>query len=200
MSQQSNELERREPERSCVGCREPGTKEELERFIYHDEVGLVYDLRKKAPGRGAYLHPVATCVEQAGRKGGFSRAFKRPVPIDAHKLIEEMRQGIFRRLQESLRVAFRAQHLFIGATAVADAMKNDRAALVVLASDASEGTRAKFSSNAQRKTLTVRQAMTGEQLGAVFGREFVALVAVAPFAGVAAIGRDIDSLERLKAF
>lgn len=200
MSQEIDELDGRGPERSCVGCRAPGAKEELERFIYHDEVGLVYDLRHKAPGRGAYLHPCPACVEQAARKGGFSRAFKRPVPIDAAKLTEELRTGILRRLQERLRVAFRAQQLFIGATAVADAMKGERAALLVLAKDASEGTRAKFSANAQRKAVAVREAMAGEQLGAIFGREFVALVALAPLAGVAAIGRDIDSLERLKAF
>ena len=181
-----------------MSCREPAQKEDLERFIYHEEGGLIYDLRQKAPGRGAYVHARRECLLGAAQKGGFSRGFKTKVQVDADTLIDDVCIGIRRRLQEGLRVALRSQKLFLGGTAVAEAVKSDQVALLLVARDASESTRHKFSSNAERKGIPVRQTLSGEELGALSGRAFVAVVAVAPSRCLAGIRRDIDIKEHLE--
>lgn len=180
-----------------MSCREPALKQDLERFVYHEEAGLIYDLRHKAPGRGAYVHARRACILDAAQKGGFSRGFKTKIQVDAETLLADVRAGIHRRLQEGLRVALKAQKLYLGGTAVAEAVKADQVGLVLVARDASEGTRHKFSSNAERKAILVRQTLSGEELGAISGRAFVAVVAVASSRCLARIRRDIDKLEQL---
>jgi predicted RNA-binding protein YlxR (DUF448 family) len=193
------EVSSEQPERTCVSCREKAQKDELERFVYHDEAGLIFDLRRKAPGRGAYVHARPECLQRAAEKGGFARGFKRSVQVDAQKLLDDVRFGVRRRLQEGLRVALRSQNLSIGGTAVGEAVKSEQVAMLLIARDASESTRRKFASNAERKSIPVRQALTGEELGALCGRAFVAVLAIAPSRCLAPIRRDIDKLEQLGA-
>lgn len=180
-----------------MSCREPAQKANLERFIYHEEGGLIYDLRHKAPGRGTYVHARRECLVDAAQKGGFSRGFKTKVQVDADTLLDDVRIGIHRRLQEGLRVALKSQKLYLGGTAVAEAVKLGQVGLVLVARDASESTRHKFSSNAERKGISVRHALSREELGALSGRAFVAVVAVAPSRCLARIRRDIDNVEQL---
>ncbi len=70
---------RHEPRRTCVACREEGTKDELIRLVRGPD-GVAVDVTGRASGRGAYLHRSAGCVEEARKKGGLARALKAPVP------------------------------------------------------------------------------------------------------------------------
>ncbi len=186
--------------RMCVGCRQNAPKEDLERFIYHDEVGLVFDLRRKAPGRGAYLHAAPDCIRKAVERGGFARGFKRRVVADPDELLTDVIEGIRRRLEEALRVALQSQNLVVGARAVSDAIKLDQVGLLFLAADAGQSTRGKFASNADRKSIPVCEKLTGEKLGATVGGDFVAVLGVAPSRPLASIRRDLDKLAQLNAF
>lgn len=185
--------------RMCVGCRQNAPKEDLERFIFFDEAGLVFDLRRKAPGRGAYVHAAPECIQQAVERGGFARGFKCRVVADPDELLADVSAGIRRRLDEGLRVALQSQNLRVGARAVSDALKLDQVGLVLLAADAGKSTRSKFASNADRKNIPVCQGLTGEELGAVLGGDFVAVLAVAPSRPLAMIRRDLDKLAQLNA-
>jgi len=68
-----------------VGCRVRADKPDLLRVVVIDG-RLVPDLRGTLPGRGAYLHPTAACLEQAVRRRAFNRAFRGPGPYDAAEL------------------------------------------------------------------------------------------------------------------
>lgn len=188
-----------QPERMCVGCRQNAPKEELERFIFHDEAGLVFDLRRKAPGRGTYVHADPGCIRKAVEKGGFSRGFKSRVVADPDELLGDVTHGIRRRLQEGLRVALQSQNLTVGSTAVSEAIKHDEVGLLILATNIGESTRRKFESNADRKNIAVSHALTGEELGALSGRDYVAVCAIAPSLPLARIRRDIEKLAQLNA-
>ena len=65
----------REPERSCVGCRERAPKAELLR-VARTPAGVRVDPLGDAPGRGAYVHRDPTCVAAALRKGALASALR----------------------------------------------------------------------------------------------------------------------------
>jgi uncharacterized protein len=64
-----------EPERSCVGCRERAPKADLLRIARTSE-GVRVDPMGSAPGRGAYVHRTAGCVNAALRRGAIARALR----------------------------------------------------------------------------------------------------------------------------
>ncbi|MET9858872.1 YlxR family protein [Streptomyces smyrnaeus] len=77
------------PQRTCVGCRERTDKDVLLRVVL---IGgsLIPDLRGRLPGRGAYVHSVPSCLEQAVRRRAFNRAFRGPGPFDLADLREHV--------------------------------------------------------------------------------------------------------------
>ena len=50
-------------------------------------------LGKQAEGRGAYVCGCADCVALCRKKRGFSRAFKREVPVGVYDKVEELLGG-----------------------------------------------------------------------------------------------------------
>ena len=69
---------RREPLRTCVGCRRRAPQVELVRIARTLDGGLVVD--RAAPGRGAWLCAgQPACLEAAERRKAFDRAFRAPV-------------------------------------------------------------------------------------------------------------------------
>ncbi|MEU6526013.1 YlxR family protein [Streptomyces sp. NPDC046924] len=73
------------PERTCVGCRERAVKRELLRIVAIEDA-CVPDPRGTLPGRGAYVHPVPVCLDQAVRRKAFPRALRVPGPLDVKAL------------------------------------------------------------------------------------------------------------------
>ncbi len=66
---------RREPDRTCVGCREKAPKRVLLR-VARTAGGVLVDPAGKLPGRGTYVHRRSECVEAAARRGALSRALR----------------------------------------------------------------------------------------------------------------------------
>jgi predicted RNA-binding protein YlxR (DUF448 family) len=61
--------------RTCVACRKRASRAELLRVVLHDD-RLIADDRAVLPGRGAWVHPTAQCLERAVSRGAFPRALK----------------------------------------------------------------------------------------------------------------------------
>ncbi|MFF3622438.1 YlxR family protein [Streptomyces sp. NPDC002467] len=77
------------PERTCVGCRERAAKSDLLRIVaIGDE--CVPDQRGTLPGRGAYVHPVVVCLDQAIRRRAFPRALRSTGALDTAELHKAM--------------------------------------------------------------------------------------------------------------
>ncbi|MFA5891663.1 MAG: YlxR family protein [Actinomycetota bacterium] len=64
---------RREPLRTCVGCRRVRPKSEMTRLVARDG-SIVEDPEGRAPGRGAYVCPGAECRDRA--RGRLVRALR----------------------------------------------------------------------------------------------------------------------------
>ena len=64
------------PERTCVGCGGKAGQPELVRLALV-EGRVVLDGERRG-GRGAWLHPLESCLERAVRRKAFARAFRQP--------------------------------------------------------------------------------------------------------------------------
>ncbi|MER6227444.1 YlxR family protein [Streptomyces sp. 900105755] len=73
------------PERTCLGCRQRAAKTELLRIVAVEDE-CVPDPRGTLPGRGAYVHPVQVCLDQAVRRRALPRALRAPGPLDVKAL------------------------------------------------------------------------------------------------------------------
>ncbi|HEY0812154.1 MAG TPA: YlxR family protein [Pseudonocardia sp.] len=69
------------PVRTCVGCRTRSPADGLLRVVAVNGV-LTPDLRRRLPGRGAWLHPVPECLHRAERRSAFLRALRIAGPLD----------------------------------------------------------------------------------------------------------------------
>ncbi|MFL6136182.1 MAG: DUF448 domain-containing protein [Frankiaceae bacterium] len=72
-----------------MGCRERAPKSILLRVVVVGDA-VVPDHRGRLPGRGAYLHPVAACLESAVRRRALARALRVAGPLDAGPLHEHV--------------------------------------------------------------------------------------------------------------
>ncbi len=87
-------MQRKIPQRQCMGCRERKEKRELIRVVRSPEGELSLDFRGKAPGRGAYLCPNAVCLQKAIRSKSLDRSLKVEIPQEIYqKLQEQMEVG-----------------------------------------------------------------------------------------------------------
>ena len=72
---------RKQPQRTCVGCRTVQDKRNLIRIVRTPVDGIQIDLNGKLHGRGAYLHDQKECWEK-GLKGSISRALRVELTTD----------------------------------------------------------------------------------------------------------------------
>nr|WP_152649104.1 YlxR family protein [Demequina flava] len=63
--------------RTCVGCKETAPRSVLMRLVLDGDRVIVDETATK-PGRGAWLHPDATCLDLAHRRRAFGRALRSP--------------------------------------------------------------------------------------------------------------------------
>ncbi|TXD43719.1 DUF448 domain-containing protein [Lujinxingia vulgaris] len=189
------------PQRTCVGCREVGEPAGWERFVYVEGHGLIHDVRRKAPGRGVWVHADPHCLQKALERGGFQRSLKRRVELpQLSELLAQLREGARRRLNEALQIALRARATTPGQTFVKEAMRNDTIVVLILASDAGESTRTKFTTNAQRKGIDVIELWTGDELGQMAkGQAYVSVIGVEAGPHAERIVKHWKSLEALSA-
>jgi predicted RNA-binding protein YlxR (DUF448 family) len=72
----------REPVRTCVACRQEAGKGALVRVVRRPDGTAALDRSGREPGRGAYLHSDAACVEIARKRRALERSLKATVSPD----------------------------------------------------------------------------------------------------------------------
>jgi predicted RNA-binding protein YlxR (DUF448 family) len=80
------------PVRTCVGCRQRATATELLRVVAVEQdagqFSVLPDPARRAPGRGAYIHPAPACLALAERRRAFGRALRATGVLDTGRLSE----------------------------------------------------------------------------------------------------------------
>lgn len=165
--------------RTCVGCNETDAREALLRVVLLGEPPvLTPDIRRRAPGRGASVHPRRACLEAALRRGGFRRAFRRELRAgEGDALARSARLQYARRADGLLLAAHRTRRLSVGADSVRDAIASGEATLVIVAADAGS-VGARVVSSAERAGMACVRFGDKEHFGRLLGRDAVAVLAL----------------------
>lgn len=161
-----------------MGCRQTAPRAELLHFVLAgDPPTVVPDVRHRGHGRGASVHPRYRCLQDAVRKGGFKRSFKRDLELSAPQLAGWAREQYLRRVEGLLVAALRAGKIVLGTDAVREAMQQGNVELLVIAEDAA-GRRDELTATAER--LGRRCVVFGdkERLGGLLGRASLGVLAV----------------------
>jgi len=75
-----------EPVRTCLGCRARADTSALLRIVALDGE-VVPDPSATLPGRGAWVHPTAGCVESAAKRRAFGRALRVTEALGTERLL-----------------------------------------------------------------------------------------------------------------
>ncbi len=87
-------MQKKIPQRQCMGCRERKEKRELIRVVRSPEGTVSLDFHGKAPGRGAYICPDSACLKKAIRSKALERSLEVPIPEEIYaRLEQEMEAG-----------------------------------------------------------------------------------------------------------
>ena len=161
--------------RRCIATGTIGDRSRLLRFVVHPSGELVLDVASRLPGRGLWLTPRREILESAITRRLFARSARRPVAIPPG-LADRVENMLVQRCCDLIGLARRAGLAVAGVEKVCEAVRAEKAGLLVLALDGAEGGRRKMRSFG--RDLPAVMVLTAAEMGAIFGRDHVVNVAI----------------------
>jgi hypothetical protein len=162
--------------RTCAGCRTTTDPGELVRAVFGPSGEAVPDLSGSGFGRGAWVHPRKTCIEQALPRG-FSKSTKSAIQTSPREFVAALAAQAERRAYSLIGSAFRARKAAAGSTAVRDAFNAGQVALALIATDARAAAETPWV-DALIKTGKARAFGSKESLGRAIGRPDTGVIAI----------------------
>lgn len=172
-----------EVERRCIVRQDRFRRDEMVRFVLSPEGEVTPDVACRLPGRGAWVFADRAAIELAQARGVFSRAFRQSVraPGDLSSAVAEL---LLKRTLDLLGMAKKAGELVIGFEQVREAIRSERLACLIEASDGSADGRGKLMAlvravygggrdDASRRVPDLVGCFSGAELGMALGRERV---------------------------
>ena len=87
-------MQKKIPQRQCMGCRERKAKQELIRVVRMPDGNVSLDFSGKLNGRGAYICPAAECLKKAQKSKALERSLEVPIPQTVYdRLADEMEKA-----------------------------------------------------------------------------------------------------------
>ena len=84
-------MQKKIPQRQCMGCRERKEKRALIRVVRCTDGEVRLDFSGKLNGRGAYLCPDPMCLQKAQKAKSLERSLEVPIPEEVYaRLAKEM--------------------------------------------------------------------------------------------------------------
>ncbi len=188
--------QKRQPERTCIGCRGVFKKDEVVRVVA-GPTGFVIDYREKLPGRAAYVCPRIDCIRKALGKGNLARSLNsKASPPGEQEFISQLLASSTEKIKSLIVMAAKAGMLLSGYSAVHDGVEKGRVKALLFAADVSEGTHEKIMAS---EAVPKRQAvfLTKDELGALLNRELVGILGITDKGFAEAIFTEIDRLKNL---
>ena len=86
-------MQKKIPQRQCMGCRERKAKRELIRVVRSPEGEVSLDFGGKKNGRGAYICPNPGCLKKAIRSKALDRSLEVTIPEEVYRRLEKEMEG-----------------------------------------------------------------------------------------------------------
>ena len=156
-------------ERLCVVARVAKPVDDLLRFVAGPDGTLAPDIKRKLPGRGVWVTASRRALETAVRRGAFARSLKESIriPADLPDLVDRL---LARVALDALAIANKAGRVVAGFERVGSALKADRLAVLIHATDASPDGVRKLAGAQTGAPVPLVRAFTASQLGLALGR------------------------------
>ena len=77
-------MQKKIPQRQCMGCRERMEKRQLIRVVRTPEGNVQLDFSGKLGGRGAYICPKAECLKKAQKSKALERSLEVAIPEEIY--------------------------------------------------------------------------------------------------------------------
>ena len=77
-------MQKKIPQRQCMGCRERKEKREMIRVVRTPEGNVSLDFGGKLNGRGAYICPKAECLKKAQKSKALDRSLEVEIPQEVY--------------------------------------------------------------------------------------------------------------------
>ena len=88
-------MQKKIPQRQCMGCRERKAKRELIRIVRGTDGVVSLDFTGKLNGRGAYICPSAECLKKVRKSKALDRSLEVAIPEEVYdRLEQEMGEGL----------------------------------------------------------------------------------------------------------
>ena len=156
-------------ERLCVVARIAKPVDDLLRFVAGPDGTLAPDIKRKLPGRGVWVTASRRALETAVRRGAFARSLKESIriPADLPDLVDRL---LARAALDALAIANKAGRVVAGFERVGSALKADRLAALIHATEASPDGVRKLAGAQTGAPVPLVRAFTASQLGLALGR------------------------------
>ena len=88
-------MQKKIPQRQCMGCRERKAKKEMIRVVRGTDGTVSLDFGGKMNGRGAYICPNPECLKKAQKAKSLERALEVTIPEDVYGRLQKEMEGGF---------------------------------------------------------------------------------------------------------
>ena len=86
-------MQKKIPQRQCMGCRERKPKRELIRVVRGTDGTVSLDFSGKLNGRGAYICPDPECLKKAIRSKALDRSLEVTIPEEVYDRLNKEMEG-----------------------------------------------------------------------------------------------------------
>ena len=87
-------MQKKIPQRQCMGCRERRAKRELIRVVRCTDGTVCLDFSGKLNGRGAYLCNDVACLQKAQKSKALERSLEVPIPEEVYGRLQGEMEGV----------------------------------------------------------------------------------------------------------
>ena len=86
-------MQKKIPQRQCMGCRERKAKRELIRVVRGTDGNVSLDFGGKMNGRGAYICPNPDCLKKVQKSKALDRSLEVTIPEEVYERLAKEMEG-----------------------------------------------------------------------------------------------------------